>query len=36
MSFSGDIIYAFNIKYRYMDDILNINDIYFDNMVSKI
>ena len=32
----ADIIGAFNITYRYMDGILNINDIYFDNMVSKI
>ena len=38
MSLSDDkqayIIDAFNTKY--LDDILNKNDIYFDNMVSKI
>ena len=40
MSLSDDkqanIIDAFNTTYRYLDDILNINDIYFDNMVSQI
>ena len=40
MSVSDDkqanIIDAFNTTYRYLDDILNINDIYFDNMVSQI
>ena len=32
----ADIIYAFNIKSRYLDDILNINNVYYDNMVSQI
>ena len=32
----ADIIDAFNTKSRYLGDILNINDIYFDNMVSQI
>ena len=32
----ADIIDAFNTKSRYLDDILNINNIYFDNMVSQI
>ena len=40
MSFSddkqADIIDAFNTTSRYLGDILNINDIYFDNMVSQI
>ena len=27
---------AFNSTSRYLDDILNINNIYFDNMVSQI
>ena len=27
---------TFNITSRYLDDISNINDIFFDNMVSKI
>ena len=30
------IIYALNTTSRYLDDILNINDVYFDNMVSQI
>ena len=30
------IIDAFNTEYRYLDDILNIIDVYFDNMVSPI
>ena len=30
-----DIIDAFNASSRHLDDILNINDIYFDNMVRK-
>ena len=30
------IIYAFNTTSRYLDDILNINNVYFDNMVSQI
>ena len=30
------IIDAFNTAPRYLDDILNINNDYFDNMVSQI
>ena len=40
MPLSGDkqasIFDAFNIISRYLNDILNINNIYFDNMVRKI
>ena len=32
----ADIIDAFNTTFRYLDDILNINNEYFDNMVSHI
>ena len=33
----GPVIDAFNTTSRYLDDILNINDVYFfDNVVSKI
>ena len=32
----ADVIDAFNTTSRYLDDILNINSIYFDNMVSQI
>ena len=32
----ADIIDAFNTLSRYLDDILNINNIYFDNSVSQI
>ena len=32
----ADIIDAFNTTYRYLDDILNIKDIYFDKMVCHI
>ena len=32
----ADIIDAFNTTSRYLDDILNINNAYFDNMVSQI
>ena len=31
-----DIIDAFNATSRYLDDILNINNVYFDNMVNQI
>ena len=31
-----DIIDAFNTTSRHLDDILNINNVYFDNTVSKI
>ena len=32
----ADIIDAFNTTSRYLDDILNFNNAYFDNMVSQI
>ena len=32
----ADIIDAFNTTSRYFDDILNINNVYFDTMVSQI
>ena len=32
----ADIIDALNTTSRYLDDILNINNVYFDNMVSQI
>ena len=32
----ADIIDAFNTTPRYLDDILNIDNIYFDNMASQI
>ena len=32
----ADVIAAFNTTSRYLDEILNINKIYFDNMVSQI
>ena len=32
----ADVIAAFYTTYRYLDDILNINNVYFDNMVSQI
>ena len=39
MSLSGDeqadVIDAFNTTSRYLDDILNFNNVYFDNMVSQ-
>ena len=35
MSLSNDID-AFNTTFRYLDDILNINNVNFDNMVSQI
>ena len=31
-----DIIDAFNTPSRFLDDILNINNFYFDNMVSQV
>ena len=31
-----DVIDAFNTTSRYLDDILNINNVYFDNMISQI
>ena len=40
MSLSGDkqagVIDAFNTTSRYLDDISNIINVYFDNMVSQI
>ena len=40
MSLSGDkqadAIDAFTTTSRYLDDILNINNVYFDNMVGQI
>ena len=40
MSLSGDeqagVIDAFNTTSKYLDDILNINNVYFNNMVSQI
>ena len=32
----ADVIDAFNTTSRYFDDILNINNVYFDNMFSQI
>ena len=32
----ADLIVAFNTPSQYLDDILNINNVYFDNMVSQI
>ena len=32
----ADIIDAFKTTSRYLDDISNINNVYFDNMVSQI
>ena len=32
----ADVVEAFNTTSRYLDDILNINNVYFDNMVSQI
>ena len=31
-----DVIDAFNTTSRYLDNILNINNVYFDNMISQI
>ena len=31
----ADVINAFNTTSRYLDDILNINNVYFDNIVSQ-
>ena len=40
MSLSDDklagVIVAFNTAFRYLDDILNIDNVYFENMVSQI
>ena len=32
----ADVIDAFNTTSRYLNDILSINNVYFDNMVSQI
>ena len=32
----ADIIDVFNTRSRYLDDFLNINNVYFDTMVSQI
>ena len=32
----ADVIDAFNTTSRYLDDTLNVNNVYFDNMVSQI
>ena len=32
----ADVINAFNTTSRYLDDILNINNVNFDNMVSQM
>ena len=32
----ADIIDAFNTTSRYLDDILNIDNVYFDTMISQI
>ena len=32
----ADVIDALNITSRYLEDILNINNVYLDNMVSQI
>ena len=32
----ADVIDAFNTASRYLDDILNINNVYFDNMFGQI
>ena len=32
----ADVIDAFNTTFIYFDNILNINNVYFDNMVSQI
>ena len=32
----ADIIEAFNSTFRYLDDLLNIDNIYFENMVDRI
>ena len=32
----ADVIDAFNTSSRYLDDILNIDNVYFDNMVSRL
>ena len=36
LSDQADVFDAFNTTYRYLDDILNIDNAYFDNMVTNI
>ena len=36
MASQADIIDAFNTTSRYLDDILNINNVYFGNIVTQI
>ena len=31
----ADIVDAFNTTFRYLDGILNIDNVYFDNMLGK-
>ena len=35
-NFQADIIEAFNSTSRYIDDLLNIDNIYFDQMLNRI
>ena len=32
----ADVVHSSSTRSRYLDDILNINNVYFDNMVSQI
>ena len=32
----ADVIDAFNTTFRYLDDILNINNVYLDSMINQI
>ena len=32
----ADVIYASNTTSNYLDDTLNINNVYFDNMIRQI
>ena len=32
----ADVVDAFNTTFRYLDDILNIDNVYFESMVSQI
>ena len=32
----ADVIDAFNTTFRYLDDILNVDNVYFDKMVNQI
>ena len=36
MTLQADVIDAFDTTSRYLDDILNINNVYFDNMVIEL